>query len=253
MKPQPDRVTGGARAYPGQNGDTAKPAERFNPSERPDYLQDWDRLVPYGRARENGTIVRVETDGRGGLVEFVESSTGELIWGATRGDWRKLRASTPRNPPIATGNLKRVCRRYGYESRALQYLHRHQQGGTGARYGAIAAQVGTSLRYTSLIMLRLRDQGYARYRYGREQNTHGGQRAIVFWYASDRSYLHLPNCLLRMIATQPMHATHAAQLLDIEYGRVVKALADLYAAGEIARRRDGPRYIYAALEEGGDG
>jgi len=51
-----------------------------------------------------------------------------------------------------------------------------------------------------------------------------------------------------------MSATHAAGLLGIDYGLVVKALADLHADGKLDRERRGPGYVYmehADLEIGG--
>lgn len=246
-------LAGGTRAYPGQNGDRPKPRRK---SEGEVYALNWDRLAPYGRARENGQIIRVETDGNGGLVEFVESSTGEYVWSEPRGDWRKIRAAAPKNPPIANGNLKRVARRYGREVRILAYLHKHQQGGSGARCAALAHVADTSVKHTALLLYRLRDAGYVRCHYGREANTGltGGSRKIAYWQTTDSWHEHLPRIVTRLIITKPMSATHAAGLLGIDYGLVVKALADLHADGKLDRERRGPGYVYmehADLEIGG--
>ena len=211
--------------------------------------------MPYARAYENGQVIRVETDGSGGLVDIVESSTGDMLYGESRGKWRQLRAAAPKNPPIAYGNLARVCRRMGMEQRVLAYLHKyHSDGSTGARYGLLAERVGTSKRNISNIMLRLQVQGYAIVRYGREQNSHGGYRKISHWHATDTWAEHLPHSLEKMIRTKPMSASQAAQLLGINYEYVVKALAELAADGLLDRKRVGPGYVYmehADLEIGG--
>jgi len=248
----PDRVAGGASAYPGRNGDTA-PAAKEPDGDR-DRMQDWDRLVPYSRARENGCVIRVETDGYGGLLEFVESSTGDMLWGVTRGSWRKMRTTVPRRRGIASGNLVRVCRRFGMESRVLGYLNKHCQNSVGARYGVLADRVGTSRKNIENVMRRLHANGYVVPHYGLEPMPHGGSRQIVFWQLTDAWQDHLPAALVRMVESKPLSASEAAQLLGLGYERVVRTLADLAADGRLDRKRDGPGYVYmehADLEIGG--
>ena len=246
-------LAGGTRAYPGQNGDRPKPRPK---SEGEVYALNWDSLLPYGRVRENGQLIRIETDGAGGLIEIVESSTNTLLYGSPRGTWRTIRAAAPKNPPISTGNLARVARRYGREVRILAYLHKHQQGGLGARCSTVARVADTSVKHAALLLYRLRDGGYVRVQHGREPNTGRckGSRRIAYWQTTDSWHEHLPRIVTRLIITKPMSASQAAQLLGINYEYVVKALADLYADGKLDRKRRGPGYVYmehADLEIGG--
>ena len=69
------------------NGDTAKPKSRYSDDHYesarvrarfyPTYalysLREYSEFAPYARYRKDGQVIRIETDGKGGLVEYVES------------------------------------------------------------------------------------------------------------------------------------------------------------------------------------
>ena len=103
----------------GANGDTAKPAPRFSDDHyqkaetrkkqrRLMYVWGLDgtcifdgdgysEFAPYGRVIRDGCVIRIETDGNGGLVEYVESRPA-TFYGVRFENLRKPeRPSTPKN------------------------------------------------------------------------------------------------------------------------------------------------------------
>lgn len=224
---------------------TARPGgaddKPFRPSDRPDYFQDWGPVVPYSRCRERGHVIRVETDGRGGLIEFIETSTGELLWGATRGQWNQLRSQKPKVTRIATGNLKLTAARLGREYRLLGYL---SQTHGGQQPGELNEHFGVDTRTIAVYLWRLHDMGYVRYEPRHEPIAHGGSRACKVWYACDDWRDYLADILMRLVLTKPMTASTAAALLGVGYEQVVRVLAQMARSGELERERTVEGYLY---------
>lgn len=228
------RVEGGAAAYPGQNGDTAKPK-----SGRVYTLEDWTQMLPYSRARVDGLIVRVETDGQGKLIEIVESSTNRLIYGASRGAWRTLRTTPPDKRHHGSSNFRRLAARMGRECRTLSYL---AQCRLPKRPGEIAKQVGTSPRAVGGYLRHLYTLGHVGYNEQTERLNNGAYRTFREWYVTDTWREHLTNVLLELLERRPLVAQDAAELLELPYNMVVQRLARMANDGRVCRVRVGPSW-----------
>lgn len=236
------RYTAGTNKYPGRDGETAKRADPL------DGEQDWTRLVPFARVREANQIIRIETDGQGNLVEFVESSTSDRLYGGTRVGWRKLRAQEPVRVSVQPTSYKRTAKRLGTEDRILVYLRKHAQS-KGARAGAVAAHIGTSSGHAATVLYRLRDRGYVHSEVAEEPLPNGGTRTYARWYASDMSHAHLFEICEALANARPVSPRDASALMEIEYERVVKAFAHLYNSGQVTRTRECGGYVYGRMEE----
>lgn len=119
----------------GANGDTAKPAPRYaddhyeNPQRvetRRNYtyalytMREYSEFAPYGRYRKDGRVIRVETDGMGGLVEYAESSETHCF-GVERK--RLYVEERPDHPP--QDHSKRVERRNKRLRRIVRWIRSH--------------------------------------------------------------------------------------------------------------------------------
>ena len=229
---------GAGYSAPDDRGDTA-PRKLPPPGD-----QDWTSLRAYDRVVEDGWVIRIQTDGKGALIEIREKRLGN--YGLSQRTWDRLRTAKPKRTGIATGNLQRVARKYGRQHRILSYLA--QTRAHGARAGTIADLLDTSPTVAGSMLRDLALQGHAEFRQELEPirgpTSRGGQRPISIWTVTDTWRAFLPWALYRIVESSPVTASGCAELTGIGYERTCAALAEMHRAGQVGRLRTDIGYLY---------